>query len=66
MSVPGKKIGANMNLKITTLIEDNPSDDKRLYNEHGLSLYMEIDGIKILFDTGKSGDFIKNAEIAKN
>ncbi|MGH4052065.1 MAG: MBL fold metallo-hydrolase [Clostridium sp.] len=51
-----------MNFKITTLIEDNPSADKRLYNEHGLSLYMEIDGNKILFDTGKSGDFIKNAE----
>ncbi|MGH4117637.1 MBL fold metallo-hydrolase [Clostridium sp.] len=51
-----------MNTKITTLIEDNPSDDARLYNEHGLSLYIEIDEIKILFDTGKSGDFIKNAE----
>ncbi|MGK0466079.1 MBL fold metallo-hydrolase [Clostridium sp.] len=52
-----------MNLKISTLIEDNPSADIRLCNEHGLSLYMEIDGIKILFDTGKSGDFIRNAEI---
>jgi 7,8-dihydropterin-6-yl-methyl-4-(beta-D-ribofuranosyl)aminobenzene 5'-phosphate synthase len=51
-----------MDLKITTLIEDNSSDDIKLYNEHGLSLYMEIDGMKILFDTGKSGDFIKNAE----
>ncbi|MFT5874666.1 MAG: 7,8-dihydropterin-6-yl-methyl-4-(beta-D-ribofuranosyl)aminobenzene 5'-phosphate synthase [Clostridium sp.] len=51
-----------MNLKITTLIENNPSADIRLYNEHGLSLYIEIDGMKILFDTGKSGDFIKNAE----
>ncbi|MBK5241202.1 MBL fold metallo-hydrolase [Clostridium sp.] len=51
-----------MNLKITTLIEDNSSADIKLYNEHGLSLYMEIDGMKILFDTGKSGDFIKNAE----
>ncbi|MGH4141042.1 MBL fold metallo-hydrolase [Clostridium sp.] len=51
-----------MDFKITTLIEDNPSVDKKLYNEHGLSLYIEIDGIKILFDTGKSGDFVKNAE----
>ena len=51
-----------MKFKITTLIEDNPSVDARLYNEHGLSLYMEIDGLYILFDCGKSGDFIKNAE----
>lgn len=51
-----------MNLKIATLIEDNPSIDPRLYYEHGLSLYMEIDGLKILFDTGKSGNFVKNAE----
>jgi len=51
-----------MNFKITTLIEDNPSINQRLYNEHGLSLYIEIDEVKILFDTGKSGDFIKNAE----
>jgi len=54
-----------MDFKITTLIEDNPSADTRLYTEHGLSLYMVIDGIKILFDTGKSGDFIKNAELLK-
>lgn len=52
-----------INFKITTLIEDNPNADIKLYNEHGLSLYIEIDGMKILFDTGKSGDFIKNAEI---
>lgn len=51
-----------MNFKIKTLIEDNPSDDIKLYNEHGLSLYIEIDGTRILFDTGKSGDFIKNAK----
>jgi len=51
-----------MNLRITTLIEDNPSINLNLYNEHGLSLYIEVDETKILFDTGKSGDFIKNAE----
>lgn len=54
-----------MDLKITTLMEDNSGVDSRLYNEHGLSFYIEIDGIKILFDTGKSGDFIKNAELLK-
>lgn len=51
-----------MNLKITTLIEDNPSTDLNLLYEHGLSLYIETDEINILFDTGKSGNFIENAE----
>ena len=32
-------------------------------NEHGLSLYIEVDGFNILFDTGQTGDFIKNAKI---
>lgn len=49
-----------MNLKITTLIEDTPGSSK-LYYEHGLSLYIEAGDIKILFDTGQSGNFIKNA-----
>lgn len=51
-----------MNLKIITLIEDNPSINLNLFNEHGLSLYIEVDGTKMLFDTGKSGNFIENAE----
>ena len=51
-----------MELKITTLIENNPSDDGQLLFEHGLSLYIEADEKKILFDTGQSGDFIKNAK----
>lgn len=51
-----------MGLKITTLIENNPGDKKDLYFEHGLSLLIEADGKRILFDTGQSGDFIKNAK----
>ncbi len=51
-----------MSLKITTLIENNVGDNPLLCNEHGLSMYIEVDGVRILFDTGKSGDFIKNAE----
>ncbi|KZL91433.1 MBL fold metallo-hydrolase [Clostridium magnum] len=54
-----------MSLKITTLIENSQGDNKELINEHGLSLYIEVDEVKILFDTGKSGDFIKNAERLK-
>lgn len=51
-----------MKIKITTLIENNPDDIRTLFSEHGLSLYIQIDEIKILFDTGQSGNFIKNAE----
>lgn len=54
-----------MNVKITTLIENNADDNGILFNEHGLSFYIEIDEVKILFDTGKSGDFIKNASLLK-
>ncbi|MDK2966106.1 MBL fold metallo-hydrolase [Lacrimispora sp.] len=51
-----------MELKITTLIENNPDDKGQLLYEHGLSLYIETDRKNILFDTGESGDFIKNAK----
>lgn len=54
-----------MDLKITTLIENNQDNDKRLFYEHGLSLYIEADNKKILFDTGQTGDFIKNARLLK-
>ncbi len=53
--------GKTMDLRITTLIENNPDDQKKLCFEHGLSLLVEADGKRILFDTGQSGDFIKNA-----
>lgn len=51
-----------MSFKITTLIENNLGDNSLLCNEHGLSMYIEVDGVSILFDTGQSGDFIQNAE----
>ena len=38
-------------MKITALI-DNVVYGKDLLAEHGLSLYIELDGKKILFDTG--------------
>lgn len=49
-------------LRITTLIENMPDEEKKLLSEHGLSLHIEFDGKKILFDTGQTGDFVKNAE----
>lgn len=51
-----------MELKITTLIENNIDNNKKLKYEHGLSLYIEIDNKKILFDTGQTGHFIENAK----
>lgn len=49
-------------MKIATLIENKPGDREELYTEYGLSIYIEVDGKKILFDTGQSGDFIDNAK----
>lgn len=51
-----------MEFKIITLIENNIDDKGELGNEHGLSLYIEADGKKILFDTGQTGEFVRNAE----
>lgn len=48
-------------LRITTLIENMPDGKEQLLAEHGLSLYIEFAGKKILFDTGQTGDFLKNA-----
>jgi len=47
-------------MKITTLIE-NLVYRKGLLAEHGLSLYIETDTRKILFDTGQSDAFLQNA-----
>lgn len=47
-------------MRITTLIE-NLVYDKGLVAEHGLSLYIELAGKNILFDTGQSGLFMHNA-----
>jgi 7,8-dihydropterin-6-yl-methyl-4-(beta-D-ribofuranosyl)aminobenzene 5'-phosphate synthase len=58
----GKK--ENTRMKITVLAENsvcklNPGN---LKTEHGLSLFIEFDERKILFDTGQSDLFIKNAK----
>ncbi len=47
--------------KITTLIENTSDKENKLISEHGLSMYIEADGLNILFDTGQSGAFIDNA-----
>ncbi len=52
----------NCELRITTLIENMPDEEGKLIAEHGLSLHIEFDDKRILFDTGQTGDFVKNAE----
>lgn len=51
-------------IKIFSLI-DNISSNKNLKKEHGLSFYIEAYGNKLLFDTGASDKFIKNAQKLK-
>ncbi|KJU70625.1 MBL fold metallo-hydrolase [Clostridium baratii] len=41
-------------MKITTIIENEATKLSNLYKEHGLCYFIEIDGLNILFDTGKS------------
>jgi 7,8-dihydropterin-6-yl-methyl-4-(beta-D-ribofuranosyl)aminobenzene 5'-phosphate synthase len=51
-------------MKITVLAENSVSktNTMNVKSEHGLSLFIEFDERKILFDTGQSDLFIKNAE----
>ena len=49
-------------LRITTLVENRPSpDDARLVAEWGLSLFVDLDGHRILVDMGASDAFARNA-----
>ncbi|MCL1880863.1 MAG: MBL fold metallo-hydrolase [Oscillospiraceae bacterium] len=48
-------------MRILTLIE-NTRASKKLYCEHGLSFYIELNGKAIVMDTGASNLFLKNAE----
>lgn len=50
-------------MKITVLIENELADPtSELHPEHGLSLYLQVDGTNILYDTGATGLFADNAE----
>lgn len=53
-----------MDFTITTLIENNV-DKEPLLAEHGLSLHITNGDKSILFDTGRTGNFIKNAAVMK-
>ena len=47
-------------MKITALVENLPLSDE-IQAEHGLSLYIEVEGKKILFDMGQTNLFAENA-----
>lgn len=49
-------------MKIVTLIE-NTTDNPNLMCENGLSLFIEFNDLKIIFDTGTSKNFISNAKV---
>lgn len=51
------------NLEVTTLIENTKGEHLSLKNEHGISFLIESDDKKILFDTGQSDLFLKNAKL---
>ena len=46
---------------ISVLTDNNTKRDSHLIAEHGLSLYVECDGLKLLFDTGNTDVYLKNA-----
>ncbi|MDD2321111.1 MAG: MBL fold metallo-hydrolase, partial [Geobacteraceae bacterium] len=49
-----------MSVKITILVDNHAGDG--LSAEHGLSLWIEKDSHRILFDTGQGGALAPNAE----
>lgn len=48
-------------MRVVSLIE-NTGKRMDLQTEHGLSLYIETAGHKVLFDTGATDRFLENAE----
>ena len=48
-------------MKLTVLVDNNTYIDQYYAGEPAVSYYIEIDDLKILFDTGYSHIFIKNA-----
>lgn len=49
-------------LHISTLMSRTQNPQKSLLTQHGLSFLVEYNGIRILFDAGSDGDFLRNAE----
>ena len=52
-----------LGMKITTLIENEAKAGTGLCAEHGLSMLIEIDDRRFIFDTGATGAFLENAAV---
>ena len=52
-------------MKLTVLVDNNSIIDRYFYAEPALSFFIEVDNTKILFDSGYSDIFIRNAEKMK-
>lgn len=50
-------------MKVTVLMENTALEGCGLTPEHGLSLYLEYRGHKLLLDAGSSGNFVDNAQV---
>ena len=49
-------------MKLSVLFENAPGENKSLEYGHGLSILIEFDGRKILFDTASGPAFLRNAK----
>lgn len=49
-------------MKMVTLMENTAKPNSHLIAKHGLSLYLEVENYKILFDTGPDASFLENAQ----
>ena len=51
-------------MRVTSLIENSCPDERPgLRAEFGLSMHIEANGVRVLFDTGSSGAFLDNARV---
>ena len=50
-----------MAMTVSILIDNQAAADESLQHEHGLSIYFEADGKRIMLDTGLTGAAISNA-----
>lgn len=55
------KVGRSAMNRVTMLL-DNITNTRKYRKSHGLSIFIEFNEVKILFDTGPNKNFIKNAE----
>ncbi len=50
-------------VRVTTLMDNKPSEHKALVSKHGLSLFIETQNDSIIFDCGSDKDTIYNAKL---